>query len=247
MVNFLTDLKDSFDNLKNIFNELTLDHLKALNAQINDYFEMIKNILDDNIKLRLNVSEKRILYQFSLTFDKLKDPWYIPEIINLAYYIIENNSKFFSSNWNTQGYYHYDRNKIIENHIDYLVPFSNEIIKVRHKKFNNSIKILETKSSKIKIPDEEILIKLSFSDYDLPHYDSFIDLLNKAAYFEDFYNLLPFQLRCLFENLLYDIFKNSLKTDYTELFNYMKLNYKNIYLYLRVKKIKKNLIKLEII
>lgn len=68
---------------------------------------------------------------------------------------------------------------------------------------------------------KDTLITFSFSRYDLHHYDTFIDLINKSAAYDNFYIILPFQLRCLFENLLYDIFLGSLHNSHKELY-YLK-------------------------
>lgn len=64
----------------------------------------------------------------------------------------------------------------------------------------------------------EKFIEFNFSDYGLHHYDSFVDLINKAVVFDDFYKVTPFLLRCLFENLLYDIFQSSLQNHHKELY-----------------------------
>lgn len=56
----------------------------------------------------------------------------------------------------------------------------------------------------------KIFIKKEFDKYGLLQYDHHINLINKIAYDAEFYVLLPILLRTLFENILYDIFKDSL-------------------------------------
>ncbi len=61
-------------------------------------------------------------------------------------------------------------------------------------------------------------IKFNPSNYGLKHYDSYIEIINKASDDNDFYRILPILLRCLFENLLYDIFSDSLDDSHKEFY-----------------------------
>ena len=86
----------------------------------------------------------------------------------------------------------------------------------------NSLQILnkiETTNILEKDTCKEQFIEVNFSDYDLHEYDAFIDLINECDNYNDFFRLLPILLRCLFENLLYDMFQDSLDSTYTELFS----------------------------
>ncbi len=207
-------MNDFDKNLK----ELTEGHLKALVNEIYEYFNMLPKIYDDKIRNRLEIYKGTILKQFSLTPKKLKDPLYFPEILKLAFYIIENNRKFFKHDWNTQGYYHHDRNDVILNLTEHLEPISKKIKKMRLEKLEQSIGELKKVTSDLILAEEDKYISISFSEYDLPHYDEYLSLINNSALFNDFYKLIPSQLRCLFENLLYDIFSKSLHKDHRDLY-----------------------------
>jgi len=81
-----------------------------------------------------------------------------------------------------------------------------------------------------KIPDKEtirietvsknqsLFIKSNFKDYYLSEYEEFIELINNSAYDDKYYRILPILLRCLLENLLYDIFQTGLDKKNTEFF-----------------------------
>ena len=68
--------------------------------EIKEYFEMIKK-LKDEVGKKLNKPKEEVLKEFSLSEQNLDDPLYIPEMLNLAYQIKENNFNNFSNNWNT--------------------------------------------------------------------------------------------------------------------------------------------------
>ncbi|MFW9973009.1 MAG: hypothetical protein ACFFDF_22680 [Candidatus Odinarchaeota archaeon] len=65
---------------------------------------------------------------------------------------------------------------------------------------------------------KEKFIDLDFSDYELQYYESYINLINRIAYHHDFYMILPHLLRTLFENLLQDIFSQSLPDSCSDLY-----------------------------
>ena len=98
--------------------------------------------------------------------------------------------------------------------IPIIITFGNWIYERNHLKskevFADNSNLIPSK--------KDMYINFSFSKYDLSHYDSFIDLLNKSSFFDDFYRLFPVLLRCLFENLLYDIYVSSLHNSHKELY-----------------------------
>lgn len=89
---------------------------------------------------------------------------------------------------------------------------------MRLEKLEKSIAELKKEATEVEVTDKDKYISISFSEYGLPHYDEYVDLINKATLFDNFYKLIPFQLRCLFENLLYDIFKSSLYKNHKDLY-----------------------------
>lgn len=87
-----------------------------------------------------------------------------------------------------------------------ITPKIIDYLEISENAFNSSAKSYEKTTE----PMLTKFIKISFKDYQLPEYESFIDLINKCAYPNDFYRFLPYLLRLLFEKLLYDIFLTSL-------------------------------------
>lgn len=82
------------NDFKHTLKELTEDHLKALVNEIYNYFNMLPNIYDDKVRKRLDLYKGTILKQFSLTPQKIEDPLYLPEILDLTSYIVDNNRIF---------------------------------------------------------------------------------------------------------------------------------------------------------
>lgn len=103
---------------------------------------------------------------------------------------------------------------------DFIQDFSNAFS--YQKNILISIKYIDIEDFRILSSDfdeiKERYIDFNFSDYSLHHYDSFIDLVNKSINYNDFYKIIPYLLRCLFENLLYDLFQTSLHNHHKELY-----------------------------
>ena len=71
----------------------------------------------------------------------------------------------------------------------------------------------------IVIMDKKLnFIEIDFRDYELAEYNEFKELINNSAYDNKYYRILPILLRCLFENLLYNIFQTSLDANHNEFF-----------------------------
>lgn len=209
------------ENLINEIQKLLGAPLTELYLEFEEYFEMIKKILDYDIKRILNLPRSRILKKFSLTEEKLREPLYLPEILLLTEFIKENNFNYFQRNWNTYGYYHYDHGYKLKEILEELRPFAEDIKQYRKMRM---IKILD-KASKEKL---EItakpriqLIEENFEQFRLPEFKDFKDLINKAAGHPDFYRILPILFRCLFENILYYIFRDGLSNSHRE-FSFLK-------------------------
>jgi len=58
--------------------------------------------------------------------------------------------------------------------------------------------------------NSKIYIQVNFKDYNLTEFDRVKHLINKCAYDDDLYRLLPFLFRLIFEKLLYQIYLTSL-------------------------------------
>ena len=181
-----------------------LGNLWALvQKEVNEYFDIIDYA---DISYRKNY-RKLIRPQEDL----LDDPLNMPEIYPLLYEIKESNFNNFDSDSITKAYNHYEQGYYLRDTIlPQLDPIVERVESFRIENFN-----------KLKDNQKEILvikkfIDHHFQDYGLIHYDPYINVINGIAYHEDFYIILPNLLRCVFENLLYDIFQVALDKKHTE-------------------------------
>lgn len=178
---------------------------EVVQREVNEYFNIIvfADITYRKNYNKLNKPEK----------DFLNDPLNIPEIYKLLYFIKENNFDYFDRNSITKNYNHYEHGYFIrDNLLIQLEPILKRVESFRIDTFN---KILENQK-KFEIKDKFIAYDLK--DYGLMYYDSYINIINGIAYHEDFYIILLNLLRCLFENLLYDIFQKVIDKKHTEFF-----------------------------
>lgn len=212
----MIELEDSkWDKIEELLN----NYLDSFITEFNLYIQAIKNIQIQDVKNELNLPEYEILEMFSLTREKLRDPYYIPEIIQLAYYMKENNFNHFENYWNTFGYYHHKHGYKIKDIMDKLKPLSEKIEEFKVKKLEEFLERKFTKKKEEEIHISKPFINSKFSDFNLPaHYDAYIKLINESIEVGDFYRILPILLRCLFENLLYDLFSDSLHISHNDLY-----------------------------
>lgn len=178
---------------------------KYVQKEVHDYFGIIDFA---DITYRKNYHK---LHKPEEVF--LNNPLNIPEVYTLLYSIKENNFNYFDSNSETLNYNHYERAYFIRDNL--LIQLEPIVERVKNFRIENFNKILK---SQIKIKNEEKFIVHRSKNYGLEHYDLYIDIINKIAYHNDFYSILPILLRCLFENLLYDIFQVALDKKHTTLF-----------------------------
>ncbi len=61
-------------------------------------------------------------------------------------------------------------------------------------------------------------INIKFGDYNLNYYNEFVEIINWIAYDGKLFRILPIALRCLFENILYDIFQTGLSNVHTNFY-----------------------------
>lgn len=173
--------------------------------EIDEYFEMIKDTLYYKAKDLKSKSREQVLKEFSLDEDRLKDPVFLPEILNLLIHIKKINYDVFPDNW-VSGYY--DNKKHASYIWNSLIPefriVTNKVIDFKVSQYNSFY-------DKPVLPmSEKLFINRDFKEYGMIHYEHHLDLINSIAYHDKFYVILPSLLRTLFENILHDIFKTSL-------------------------------------
>lgn len=173
--------------------------------EIDEYFEMIKDTLYYKAKDLKSKSREQVLKEFSLDEVRLKDPVFIPEILNLLIHIKKINYDVFPDNW-ISGYYD---NKGHATYIwNFLIP---ELSQVARKVLDFKVSQYNSLYKKPVLPtSEKLFINRDFKEYGMIHYEHHLDLINSIAYHDKFYVILPSLLRTLFENILHDIFKTSL-------------------------------------
>jgi hypothetical protein len=181
--------------------------------EIEDYFEMINYTLCIKARHLKTKSREQVLKDFSLDEEILKDPIFIPEILLLLEYIKKNNYDEFPYNWVSENYNHRERASYIYN---YIIPrfqeVAEKVLKSKAAQYNRLYK--EPKM----VNSNKIFINKDFEKYSLLQYEHHISLINNITYHDDFFVILPILLRTLFENILYDIFKNSLNKRHTNLY-----------------------------
>ena len=207
------------DSKHNELEDMLNSYLEEFHAEFELYLQAIKDIRFPEVRRELNLPRDEILKTFSLTSKKLRDPFYIPEIIQLAYYMKENNFNYFQNYWNTYGYNHHEHGYRLKEILEKLQPLSEKIETFKAKKLEDLLekKFNESKEKEIHISEPFIIHK--FVSHNLPaHYDSYIQLINESAEVGDFYKVIPILLRCLFESLLYELFTDSLSLAHRDLY-----------------------------
>ena len=181
--------------------------------EIDEYFEMIKDTLCNKVKDLKSKSREQVLKEFSLNEDRIKDPVFIPEILDLLNYIKKINYDLFPNNWVSGDYDNKEHASFIWNS---LIPkfdqASEKVLDFKVSQYNSLYKkpVLPT--------SEKLFIKKQFEKFGLNQYEHHIDLINSIAYHNKFYVILPILLRTLFENILHDIFKISLNNKHKLLY-----------------------------
>lgn len=174
--------------------------------EIDEYFEMIKDTLCYKAKDLKSKSREQVLKEFSLDEDRLKDPVFIPEILNLLIHIKKINYDVFPDNWVSGEYENKEHASYIWNS---LIPefrqVANKVLDFKVSQYNSLYK------KPVLLMSEKLFINKQFEKFGLKQYDHHLDLINSIAYHDKFYVILPILLRTLFENILHDIFKISLK------------------------------------
>lgn len=162
------------------------------------------------------LSEEKILEKFNLNEKKLKDVMYIDRIYEMLKYIKEINF-CFPNIWMTYNYHHHNHGYKIKDLLEVIKDEIKEMIHFKVDKFD----LLMEKQEDFHIIEN--FIDLNFLDFGLPYYQNYVRLINGIAYHPDFYMILPHLLRSLFENLLQDIFSQSLVDSCSDLYYNKKL------------------------
>lgn len=181
--------------------------------EINEYFKMIKDTLSWNAEKLKTKSREQVLKDFSLDEKRLKDPLFIPEMLNLLVQIKKINYDVFPDNWVSGDYDNKEHASFIYNIlIPRLAPVSNKIIDFKVTQYNGLYDKPELPNSR------KVFINKDFEKFGLKQYDHHLDLINSIAYHDKFFTILPNLLRTLFENILHDIFKTSLNNKHKTLY-----------------------------
>lgn len=210
-------IENRMENLRETIKEAAGLYLKQLWEEIEEYFNIVSRIYNYAIRTELDIPRYKVLKRFNLV-DNLYDPLYLPEILELAKYMKENNFEYFDSRWNTYGYFHHKHGYILKDLIQKLTLLSGKIKSARMQKLDKSIESTIQKSDDLILKSKKIFLIESLNNYDLIELEKYKEMINEAAYHQHFYKMIPVMLRTLFENLLWIIFRDSLDKKHIELY-----------------------------
>lgn len=189
---------------------------KIIEEELSPFWDDIKREVNQYFKIidLADISFRKYYIKLSKPNEEfLNDPLNLPEIYTLLMNIKENNFDLFNRDSKTLDYDHYNHAYFIKDDLlPELEPLKQKIEQFRIDNFNNLL--LEQKETQ----EKEVFISHNFKDYGLDHYNNYRKIINGIAYHNSFYSILPNLLRCLFENLLYDIFQTALDKKHTKLF-----------------------------
>lgn len=173
--------------------------------EIDEYFEMINYTNCFKAAHLKSIAKEEFLKEFSLDESQLKDPLFIPEILDLLNRIKKINYDVFPDNFVSGEYDHKEHASYVWNNvIPRFREVADKVIDFKVSQYNS----LYDKQTPLK--SEKLFIRRDFEKYGLIQYDHHLDLINSIAYHDRFYSILPNLLRTLFENILHDVFRSSL-------------------------------------
>lgn len=110
---------------------------EPMQNEISEYFEMIKVTNRWKAQKKLTKSKEEVLKEYSLTEDRLKDPLFMPEMLDLLEEIKKNNYDLFTRDWISGKYNHYDHaSYIYKVLIPELTPIAEKILEFKINQYN---------------------------------------------------------------------------------------------------------------
>jgi hypothetical protein len=186
-----------------------------IQSEIDSFFEIVQKVTTPDNSTRclekFLLSPSDILAKFYLNEKRVKDIIYLDRIYEMLKYIKEINF-CFPNNWNTHSYHHHNHGYSLKNLLKAVENEVEDIIHFKAEKFD----LLVERPQEFKI--QENFIDINFADYGLEYYEPYAKLINGIAYHLDFFMTLPYLLRSLFENILQDIFSQSLDKSCSNLY-----------------------------
>ncbi|MFW9876886.1 MAG: hypothetical protein ACFFG0_27650 [Candidatus Thorarchaeota archaeon] len=132
-MNILEDLRNQIKLIGGVF-------LDQLYKEISIYLIIKEQIYNDKIRNELNLPIDVILNRFGLKKVNLFDPIYLPEQLDLAFYIKENNFEYFNDfHYVEYKYNHYEHGYELKNIIERLKPMIEMIKKQRTVEFEKQL------------------------------------------------------------------------------------------------------------
>ena len=187
---------------------------KVLQREVNLFIEMMNNLDNKKKSLIKNLFQNSLMWN-NLTIEKVKDPFFLEEILHFFEEIKQSNFDHFKNGEMTGEYDHYSHGYAMYHILKSLKEKPAEIDKFK-KQYFDEIYLQGTSLT----PEEELVpyIKIDFNDFGLPYYTDFSKRISKAARDDLLYTITPVLLRCVFEDLLHLILMKSLHTRHTELY-----------------------------
>ena len=187
---------------------------KDLQIEVDLFIQMMDN-LDYERKSLIKDLFNRSLMRNKLTMEKVKDPFFLEDILNFFEEIKQSNFDHFENGEKTGEYDHYSHGYVMYHIINSLKGKPKNIDDFKKQHFDN-IYLHGTNLT----PEEGLVpyIKINFNEFELPYYTDFFKRISKAARDDLLYSITPVLLRCVFEDLLHLILMKSLHTRHTELY-----------------------------
>lgn len=217
--NFLKEnIIECFYVLKQIAEVLNFNHLnKWVKFELSGY--------NYNCSYIPQYRKFRAVYFFGDVQYSLRDDYIILDPIGEILRRIENNEDYYIELDDDERLIFF---QIHDKNVDKLMIFClnlSQLIYGIKQILSKFIRILDSKmplKHKKEIPFEKKYIKIDLSNSSNNNYGNLIYLINLTAQKTKSYNLIPFLLRKLFENLIYQIFQKALNTKHKNFYFYQK-------------------------
>lgn len=187
---------------------------KDLQREVDLFIQMMNNLDNKKKSLIKNLFHHSLMWN-KLTIEKVKDPFFLEEILHFFEDIKQSNFDHFKKGEKTGEYDHYSHGYAMYHILNSLKGKPEDIDDFKKQHFDE-IYLHGTSLT----PEEELVpyIKIDFNEFGLPYYKDFFKKISKAARDDLLYTITPVLLRCVFEDLLHLILMKSLHNRHTELY-----------------------------
>ncbi|GAG83506.1 unnamed protein product, partial [marine sediment metagenome] len=165
---------------------------KELQKEVDSFRKMMKN-LENKKKSSIEDIFNNSLMWNKLTIEKVKDPFFLEEILHFFEDIKQSNFDHFKNGEKTGEYDHYSHGYAMYHILNSLKGKPKDIDDFKKQHFDEIY--LHGPSL---TPEEELVpyIKIDFNEFGLPYYTDFFKRISKATRDDLLYTITPVLLRC---------------------------------------------------